>query len=70
MRTIGHFCIFVGFFLAFALLLGLLLLGMSWLRTPLALLLLLPALTGFYALYVRGYRALRGASATVRRSLG
>jgi hypothetical protein len=70
MRTIGHFCIFVGFFLAFASLLGLLLLAVVTVRSPLALLVIVPALFGFYGLYARGYRALLGGPVGQRRSLG
>lgn len=68
MRAIGHFCIFVGFFLAFALLLAALLLGAEALRKPQILLLILPALPGFYGLYVRGFRAVSGQAAGQRRT--
>ncbi len=56
MRTIGSFGIFLGFFLVFALLVGLLVAGALALRSSLALLMLLPALPGLYVLYVRTYR--------------
>lgn len=71
MRTIGHFCIFVGFFLVLALLLGLLLLlGATVLRSPVVLLLVLPFAVGAYGLYVRGYRAVLGQPGQRLRRLG
>lgn len=66
MRAIGHFIIFVGFFLLFALALGLLVLGAAALRSTLALLLVLPALPGLYLLYSRGYRAVVSRAAAQR----
>jgi hypothetical protein len=60
MRVIGHFIIFVAFFLLFALTLGLLLLGAAVLRSTLALLAILPCLPGLYLVYSRGYRAVVG----------
>lgn len=70
MRAIGHFCIFVGFFLVFAGVLALLLLGAMALESSLAFLMLLPALPGLYVLYVRGYRALLGRPGAPGRSAG
>jgi hypothetical protein len=70
MRTIGHFFIFVGFFLVFAGVLALLLLGAMALQSSLAFLMLLPALPGLYVLYVRGYRALLGRPDDQERSTG
>jgi len=58
MRMIGHFSIFLGFFLVFAIVVGLLVAGALALRSHLVLLMLLPALPGVYALYSRTYRAL------------
>jgi hypothetical protein len=59
MRAIGHFCIFVGFFLVFALLLGLLLLGASILPSGLAFVMILPAGPGLYCVYAWCYRRLQ-----------
>ncbi len=58
MRTIGSFGIFLGFFVIFAGLVGLLVAGALALRSSLALLMLLPALPGLYVLYVKAYRLL------------
>ncbi len=66
MRAIGHFIIFVAFFLLFAVTLGLLLLGAAAVRSTMALLLVLPALPGLYLLYARGYRAAVGRQAVQR----
>jgi len=57
MRAIGHFVIFVGFFLLFTLSLALLVLGAAALQSTLALLIILPALPGLYLAYTRSYRA-------------
>jgi hypothetical protein len=71
MRTIGHFIIFIGFFLVFSCLLALLLLGALALESTLVLLMVLPALPGLYMLYVRSYRALLGRPPQdQKRSLG
>ncbi|MEZ4387859.1 MAG: hypothetical protein R3D98_09830 [Candidatus Krumholzibacteriia bacterium] len=59
MRAIGHFCIFVGFFLVFALVLGLLILGALAMKSTLAFLMILPAGPGLYVLYVRWYRLMQ-----------
>ena len=67
MRAIGHFCLFVGYFLVFALMVGLLLLGVAELRSPVAILNALPLLLGSYGLYARGYRAVLGHSGDRRR---
>ena len=66
MRAIGHFIIFVAFFLLFAGALGLLLLGAAALRSTMAFLAILPALPGLYLLYARGYRAVIGRPAPQR----
>jgi hypothetical protein len=58
MRAIGHFIIFISFFLVFAVLLAALVLGAAALRSTTAMLLLLPALPGLYLIYSRGYRAI------------
>ncbi|MDD5720044.1 MAG: hypothetical protein PHQ53_10205 [Candidatus Krumholzibacteria bacterium] len=68
MRAIGHFFIFIGFFLVFASLLAMLLVGAMALRSTLALLMVLPVLFGIYLLYHRGYWAAR-QRATSRRSV-
>jgi hypothetical protein len=60
MRAIGHFVIFVGFFLLFTLSLALLVLGAAALQSTLALLIILPALPGLYLAYTRSYRAVMG----------
>ncbi len=70
MRAVGHFLIFVAFFLVFASLLGLLILGAVTLRSMLAFLLLVPALAGLYLLYVRGFRLVLGRADDRERSLG
>lgn len=51
MRAIGHFCLFVGFFLVLSGVVALALLGASLVRTPLVLLTLIPASAGLYRLY-------------------
>ena len=70
MRAVGHFLIFVAFFLVFAALLGLLILGAATLRSSLVLLILVPALSGLYLLYARGFRQLVGRSGAESRSAG
>ena len=70
MRATRHFCIFVAFFLLFALTLGLLMLGAAALRSTLALVMILPALPALYLLYVRGYRAVVGRQVAPERNLG
>ncbi|MBD3220574.1 hypothetical protein GF314_04985 [bacterium] len=60
MRAIGHFLIFVAFFLVFAGTLGLLILGATVLRSTVALLLILPAMPGLYVLYTWSYRHVQG----------
>jgi len=62
MRTIGHFLIFVAFFLVLALVLGLLVLSAAALQSFLVLLMILPALPGLYFLYTRSCRALADRS--------
>jgi hypothetical protein len=59
MRAIGHFLVFIGFFLVFALVLGVLIVGATALRSTLALLMILPAMPGLYLLYARGYRRIQ-----------
>ncbi len=66
MRVIGHFIIFVAFFLLFASTLGLLLLGAAALKSTVAFLVILPVLPSLYLLYSRGYRALVGRPAVQR----
>ncbi|HOX25591.1 MAG TPA: hypothetical protein PLL30_11530 [Candidatus Krumholzibacteria bacterium] len=56
MRAIGHLLLFLGFFLVFAVALGVLLVGAAVLQSSLVLLMTLPALLGLSVLYVRGYR--------------
>jgi len=67
MRAVGHFACFFGFFLGFALVLGLLVAGAVALESTLVLLMILPALPGFYVLYVRGYRAVVQRAPAERR---
>jgi len=62
MRAIGHFLVFVGFFLVFTLCLGFLIFSAAMLRSGLVLLMVVPALPGLYLLYSRGYRSLVGRS--------
>jgi len=66
MRAIGHFIIFVAFFLLFAITLGLLVLGAAAMRSTLALGAILPALPCLYLAYSRGYRAVVGRPAAQR----
>lgn len=70
MRALGHFCFFVGFFLVFSLMLGLLLLGVVVLRVPLATLLVLLLLPGLYAVYSRSYRAVLAQTGSRKRGPG
>jgi hypothetical protein len=58
MRAIGHFIIFVAFFLLFAVILGLLMLGAAALKSTYPLVAVLLVLPGIYLLYARSYRAL------------
>jgi hypothetical protein len=58
MRALGHFSIFLGFFVLLAIVLGLLVAGAVLLRSTLVLLMLLPVLPGLWMLYTRSYRAL------------
>ena len=69
MRATGHFCIFVVFFLLFAVTLGLLVLVAAELRSTLAMGMILPALPALYLLYVRGYRAVVGRQVVPGRKL-
>jgi len=59
MRAIGHFLIFVGFFLMLALVLALIILSAATFRSWFLLLLVLPAGPLLYRIYAWGYRQAR-----------
>ena len=59
MRAIGHFLMFVGFFLTLALVLALIIIGAVTFRSWLVLLMILPAGPAMYAAYCWSYRQSR-----------
>ena len=65
MRTLGHFLVFVAFFLVFAAAIGLCLLGATVFRSTLVLVLIVPVSAVLWLVYVRCCRLLPGRSERV-----
>lgn len=65
MRALGHFLVFVAFFLVFAAAIALCLLGATLCRSTHVLLLIVPVSVGLWLVYVRCCRLLPGRTQRV-----